>query len=346
MDAFFASVEQRDNPELRGKPIAVGGNQDRGVVAAASYEARQFGVHSAMPSRIAARKCPNLIFVPHRFDVYREVSQQIRAIFREYTDLVEPLSLDEAFLDVTHNKMEMTSATLIAEEIRQRIHQTTKLTASAGVSVNKFLAKVASDQNKPDGLTLIPPAEVDQFIAELPIKKFFGVGPATAEKMQRMGILKGADLRNFSRPALVQMFGKIGSYYWHICRGIDNRPVRPDRIAKSVSVETTFEKDLTELTAMADILAGLTERVVKRLKSSEVRGRTVSLKYRYADFTVHTRSRTISDYTDEHADILTVIHELLHQNFLEQPVRLLGVGMSQLNTQEAPAKAGQLTLGF
>jgi DNA polymerase-4 len=347
MDAFFASVEQRDHPELRGKPVAVGGDQDRGVVAAASYEAREYGVHSAMPSRVAARKCPQLIFVPHRFDVYKEVSSQIRSIFREYTDLVEPLSLDEAFLDVTHNKRGMRSATLIAEEIRQRIFETTQLTASAGVSVNKFLAKVASDQNKPNGLTLIAPADVDAFIAALPIRKFFGVGPATAEKMLRMGIHVGGDLRQYSKGALEQMFGKAGSYFWDICRGIDDRPVRPDRIPKSVSVETTFENDLTELPAMSKVLTNLTERVVKRLDSAEMKGRTLSLKFRYADFSVHTRSKTIAEYTSSAAVILDVIHGLLHQDPLEQPVRLLGVGVSQLNvlneTDDAPV---QLTLDF
>lgn len=347
MDAFFASVEQRDNPDLRGKPVAVGGNQDRGVVAAASYEAREYGVHSAMPSRVAARKCPQLIFVPHRFDVYKEVSGQIRTIFRQYTDLVEPLSLDEAFLDVTHNKKGLKSTTLIAEEIRQQIFDVTQLTASAGVSINKFLAKVASDQNKPNGLTLIGPADVDSFIANLPIRKFFGVGPATAEKMLRMGIHKGEDLRAYSRVALVQMFGKAGSYFWHICRGIDERPVRPDRIPKSVSVETTFENDLTELTAMSQVLTKLTERVVKRLESSEMKGRTISLKYRYSDFTVHTRSKTILEYTRNPSVILDVIHNLLHQEPMEQAVRLLGVGLSQLDVQDAGEDTpAQLTLDF
>lgn len=347
MDAFFASVEQRDNPDLRGKPVAVGGNQDRGVVAAASYEAREYGVHSAMPSRVAARKCPQLIFVPHRFDIYKEVSGQIRSIFRQYTDLVEPLSLDEAFLDVTHNKKGLRSATLIAEEIRQQIFDTTQLTASAGVSINKFLAKVASDQNKPNGLTLITPADVDPFIANLPIRKFFGVGPATAEKMLRMGIHKGEDLRGYSRAALVQMFGKAGSYFWNICRGIDERPVHPDRIPKSVSVETTFENDLTELMAMSKVLTNLAERVVKRLETSEMKGRTISLKYRYSDFSVHTRSKTILEYTRNASVILEVIHGLLNQEPMEQPVRLLGLGLSQLDVQDdGEDKPRQLTLDF
>ena len=235
MDAFYASVEQRDNPKLKGKPIAVGGSRERGVVAAASYEARKFGVRSAMPSITAARLCPELIFVRHRFEVYKKVSQQIRAIFHEYTDLVEPLSLDEAFLDVTTNKLNFPSASMIASEIRWKIHKETGLNASAGISVNKFLAKVASDINKPNGQKIVAPHEIDEFIAELPIRKFFGVGKVTAKKMHDLDIHTGADLQRYTRPELVRNFGKSGAYYFNICRGIDHRPVKADRITKSVS---------------------------------------------------------------------------------------------------------------
>jgi len=345
MDAFFASVEQRDNLDLRGKPVAVGGSRERGVVAAASYEARKFGVKSAMPSSIAARKCPDLIFVKSRFDVYKEVSQQIREIFYEYTDLVEPLSLDEAFLDVTENKRGMNRATDIAREIRQRILEETQLTASAGISVNKFLAKVASDINKPNGQKLIHPTQIDAFTANLEIKRFFGIGKVTAEKLNGMGIHKGADLRKYTRPELVQLFGKSGRYYYHICRGMDDRPVRPNRIRKSVGAERTYSEDLAELKEQLAALRRIAEEVSRRMKQGTYRGKTITLKLRYSDFTTHTRSRSIDHFTDGEEEIYRIAAELLESHPREQALRLLGISASNLNT-ETPTKGGQLTLDF
>lgn len=293
MDAFFASVEQRDNPELKGQPVAVGGGH-RGVVAAASYEARKFGVRSAMPSVTAKRRCPELVFVKPRFDAYRAVSQQIRAIFADYTDLVEPLSLDEAYLDVTEDRLALGSARAIAEDVRRRIAKETQLTASAGVSYCKFIAKLASDQNKPDGLCVITPEKGPAFVATLPVARFHGVGPKTAEKMERLGIFTGADLAQWSREQLDAHFGSSGEWYWKIARGIDERPVRPDRPYKSVSAERTFDSDLTdpaELAADLDRVAGFAWARVER---AEVRGRTVTLKVKFADFTIITRSKSFA----------------------------------------------------
>jgi DNA polymerase-4 len=345
MDAFFASVEQRDNPVLHGKPVAVGGSRERGVVAAASYEAREFGVRSAMPSSIAARKCPGLIFVKPRFEVYKEVSQQIREIFYAYTDLVEPLSLDEAFLDVTENKRQMNRATDIAREIRQRIFDETGLTASAGISVNKFIAKVASDINKPNGQKLIHPTQIDEFTANLEIKRFFGIGKVTAEKLNGMGIHTGADLRTYTRPELVQLFGKSGGYYYHICRGMDERPVRPDRIRKSVGAERTYSEDISELDEQQSALRLIAEEVSRRMKQGKYRGKTVTVKLRYSDFTTHTRSRSIDHFTDGEEEICDIAIELLESHPREQALRLLGISISNLNT-ETPSKGGQLTLDF
>lgn len=345
MDAFFASVEQRDDPSLRGKPVAVGGNRERGVVAAASYEARKFGVHSAMPSKTAARLCPNLIFVNHRFDAYKEVSRQIREIFYEYTDLVEPLSLDEAFLDVTRNKQELKSATLIAEQIRQKIKAETQLTASAGVSVNKFLAKVASDIHKPDGLTLIPPDKIEGFIKELPIERFFGIGKVTAEKMKRDGIHTGLDLQKYDRPTLVRRFGKAGGYYFNICRGIDERPVNADRVTKSLSAENTFETDLEDVDAMVLEIRRLSEVVSRRLRKSELKGKTVTVKIRYSDFQIHTRSLSLDNFIDEEELIADTAEKLIREKPLAQAVRLLGVGLGKLNVPSV-SSGGQLTLDF
>ncbi len=345
MDAFFASVEQRDNPELRGKPVAVGGSRERGVVAAASYEARVFGVKSAMPSAIAARKCPDLIFVKHRFEVYKEVSQQIRDIFHSYTDLVEPLSLDEAFLDVTENKRGMQRATAIAREIRQRILDETQLTASAGISINKFLAKVASDINKPNGQTLIHPIQVDDFTANLEIDRFFGIGKVTAQKLHDMGIHKGSDLRKYSRRDLVSMFGKSGSYYYHICRGIDERPVKPDRIRKSVGAERTYNADLGELDDQLEALMRIAEEVGNRLKKGKYQGRTITVKLRYSDFTTHTRSLTLDHFTNDEALIYSVARKLFIEHPREQAFRLLGITVSNLDV-ERQIKGGQLTLDF
>lgn len=345
MDAFFASVEQRDDPNLKGKPVAVGGSRARGVVAAASYEAREFGVRSAMPASIAARKCPDLIFVPPRFDVYKEVSQQIRAIFHEYTDLVEPLSLDEAFLDVTENKRQMEKATDIAREIRQRILDETGLNASAGISVNKFIAKVASDINKPNGQKLIHPTQIDDFTAKLEIKRFFGIGKVTAEKLNGMGIHTGLDLRKYTRPELVQMFGKSGSYYYQICRGEDERPVRPDRIRKSVGAERTFSVDIAELNEQLSALRDIADEVGKRMKQGAYRGKTITVKLRYSDFTTHTRSHSIDHFTDNADAIYTEAAELLEGHPREQALRLLGIAINNLDT-ERRSKNGQLTLDF
>lgn len=331
MDAFFASVEQRDDPTLRGKPVAVGGSAKGGVVAAASYEARAFGVHSAMPSSIAARKCPGLIFVKHRFDVYRQVSEQIKDIFRQYTDLVEPLSLDEAFLDVTENKVAYHSAVKIAREIRRKILEETGLTASAGVSVNKFLAKVASDIHKPNGLTVILPEDVPIFLQDLPIKKFFGVGAKTAEKMHRMGIEKGGDLLPYSKIDLAQRFGKFGLYLYHIARGIDDRPVKPHRIRKSISNERTY---VPSLSGSAIVLATL-DRQIEQLHRScvtrGIKGRTINLKLRYDDFTTLTRSLTLPLSTNGIAAITEASRELLVSLDIDSPIRLLGIGLSNLD---------------
>ena len=345
MDAFYASVEQRDHPEYKGKPVAVGGSRERGVVAAASYEAREYGVRSAMPSSIAARKCPNLIFVKPRFEVYREVSSQIREIFYQYTDLVEPLSLDEAFLDVTENKCQMDRATAIALEIRREILNKTQLTASAGISINKFLAKVASDVNKPNGQTLIHPTQVDAFTANLEIEKFFGIGKVTAEKLRNMNIHKGADLRRFDKRDLISLFGKSGTYYYNICRGIDERPVKPNRIRKSVGAERTFGSDLSELSEQVDALLKISDEVGNRMSKGKYQGRTITLKLRYSDFTTHTRSRSLEHYTDKSKEIFKVAKGLLENHPRKQALRLLGISISNLNTEKEPS-SGQLTLNF
>jgi len=345
MDAFYASVEQRDDPKLKGKPVAVGGSRARGVVAAASYEAREFGVKSAMPSAIAARKCPELVFVKPRFEVYRAISHQIRSIFFDYTHLVEPLSLDEAFLDVTENKPGVTRATEIAGEIRQRIYRETGLTASAGISVNKFLAKVATDINKPNGQTLIHPTQIDAFTANLEVKRFFGIGKVTAEKMHKMGIQRGRDLRRYSRPELVKIFGKVGSYYHHICRGIDNRPVKPDRIRKSVGAERTYSEDLGNLQEQKSALKKIASEVSDRMKKGRYRGKTITVKLRYSDFTTHSRSKSIGHFTDTVQDIYGIAAELLENHPREQPFRLLGISISNLDTPDNEG-GGQLTLDF
>ena len=295
MDAFFASVEQRDNPELRGKPVAVGGSRERGVVAAASYEARTFGVRSALPSVTAKRRCPELIFVTPRFDVYKAVSLQIREIFAEYTPIIEPLSLDEAYLDVTENLKGIASATEIAEDIRAKIRHETNLTASAGVSYNKFLAKLASDQSKPDGLFVITPKMGPAFVEKLPVEKFHGVGPATTAKMNRLGIATGLDLRAQTLPFLQQHFGKSGAYYYWIARGVDERPVRADRVRKSVGAENTFAQDLHAFEPMRDALEPIIAKVWRHCQATGIRGRTVTLKVKFADFQQITRSKSVAD---------------------------------------------------
>lgn len=328
MDAFFASVEQRDFPELRGKPVAVGGSAARGVVAAASYEARVFGVRSAMPSVTAARLCPDLIFVRHRFDVYKQVSQQIRDIFLDYTPLVEPLSLDEAYLDVTDH-LEGRTATKIAAQIRARIREATGLTASAGVSYNKFLAKLASDQNKPDGLCVITPDRGPDFVLALPVGKFHGVGPATAAKMQAMGIATGADLHAQDLDFLLRRFGKAGRYYWNIARGIDHRRVSPDRIRKSVGAENTYSADIMALDGALKALEPLAAKVWAAVARHDLRGRTVTLKVKFADFRQITRARSLGHAVASQEELLSIARDLA-AGVLPDPrgARLLGVTLS------------------
>jgi len=346
MDAFFASVEQRDFPELRGKPIAVGGSSERGVVAAASYEARKFGVRSAMASVIAKRRCPDLIFVKHRFHVYKEVSQQIREVFYEYTDLVEPLSLDEAYLDVTENKIGLPSATLIAKEIKEKIKTRTDLTASAGISYNKFLAKTASDINKPDGLYVILPEDAEGFIKKMAVHKFHGIGKKTAEKMNKMGIFTGSDLRKKSMETLAFNFGKAGRYYYDICRGTDNRIVNPSRERKSVSAENTFEQDLTNIDQAITQAKKIAITVFQRLEKANLYGKTVSVKIKYSDFHQITRSKTTNARIQEIAGINNIIDEIFKEKeLMNMSIRLLGVGVSNFNVENSPI-ARQLTLGF
>jgi DNA polymerase-4 len=346
MDAFYASVEQRDNPELRGRPVAVGGSAARGVVAAASYEARAFGVHSAMPSVTAKRKCPNLIFVPPRFEVYRKVSQQIREIFAEYTPLIEPLSLDEAYLDVTENLKGMEIATEIALEIRAKIKAVTGLNASAGISYNKFLAKMASDLNKPNGQAVITPKNGPGFVEALPVKKFHGVGPATAERMKRHGIETGLDLKAKSLAFLQQHFGKSGPYFYGIARGIDERQVRPDRIRKSVGAEDTFVEDIDNFDLAKAELRPLAEKVWRYCEAHDITGKTVTVKIKYSDFSQATRSQTVSGAVSGVDQILEIAEFLLASVFpFKRPVRLLGVTLSSLNTEES-GQEPQLALGL
>jgi DNA polymerase IV len=346
MDAFFASCEQRDFPELRGKPVAVGGASDRGVVAAASYEARTFGVKSAMPGSRARRLCPDLIFVPHRFDVYRTVSAQIRAIFLDYTALVQPLSLDEAYLDVTENSRGEASATRVAEDIRARIRADTGLTASAGVSYNKFLAKIASDINKPDGICVITPKQGADFVAGLPVRKFYGVGPATAAKMERLGIVTGEDLRGKDRPFLDRQFGKSGAYYYWASRGIDHRPVNPNQERKSIGSETTFGHDLTERQACLDALRPLIDSVTGHCAKRSIAGRTVTLKLRTSDFKTVTRSKSLNQPIATTDEIEPVIAALLDGLIpLRLGVRLLGVTLSALSVGESETAMGPTLQG-
>ncbi len=342
MDAFYASVEQRDDPSLRGLAVAVGGGH-RGVVTAASYEARPFGVRSAMPSVTAKRKCPDLIFVKPRFDVYRSVSQQIRAIFLDYTELVEPLSLDEAYLDVTQDRRGLGSARAVAEEIRRRIREECELTASAGVSYCKFIAKLASDYRKPDGLTVITPERGPEFVASLPVARFHGIGPVTAKKMEALGILTGADLREWSLPALEAQFGTSGSWYHRICRGIDEREVKPDRPYKSVSAERTFDEDLTDPDRLAAELEQIAGYAWDRVRRSEVTGRTVTLKVKFGDFTTITRSKSfgsavvrLETFTFAGQSLLAVLHPL------PKGIRLLGLGLHNLSegSAEPPKQLG------
>lgn len=331
MDAFYASVEQLDNPELRGKPLVVGGGGERGVVSAASYEARKFGVRSAMSGVIARKNCPQLIFVLPRFSRYKEISKQIRTIFREHTDLVEPLSLDEAYLDVTINKKGNPSASLIAEEIRQEIFDKTGLRASAGISYNKFIAKIASDINKPNGQKTIPPEEAIEFLEKLGIKKFYGVGKVTATKMYNLGIFSGKDLKAKTVDFLTTNFGKSGAHYYNIVRGIHNGKVNPNHTPKSVATEHTFSKNLTSEVFMMERLEKIADELEQRLKKSKLAGKTVTLKIKYSDFTQQTRSKTLQYFVKEKAILLETVKGLLYQEKMKDSVRLLGISVTNLN---------------
>ncbi len=343
MDAFYASVEQRDEPTLQGRPVAVGGSpQGRGVVAAASYEARKFGIRSAMPAAHALRLCPDIIFIRPRFDIYKSVSLDIREIFHQYTDMVEPLSLDEAYLDVTENKTGNPSATLIAREIKQKIRTKTRLTASAGVSFNKFLAKIASDLRKPDGLALITPGKALDFIARLPIGKFHGIGKATEAKMHRFGIHNGGDLRTWSKWDLNKHFGKVGTFYYNIARAIDDRPVRTERIPKSIGKEKTFEEDVDSIEWLASFLANLSDKVVDRLKREAAEARTVTLKLRYDNFESITRSFTPGYPVSDAGEITELAVRLLHETEAgERKVRLAGVTVSGFLRDDGTSIEGQ-----
>lgn len=334
MDAFYASVAQLDNPELLGKAIAVGGSSERGVVSAASYEARKFGVRSAMSGVVARKLCPHLIFVKSDFDRYREISEKVRAIFFEYTDLVEPLSLDEAYLDVTINKKGNPSATLIAKDIRARIKEKTGLNASAGISVNKFIAKVASDINKPNGQKTVPPEEVLEFLENLEIIKFYGVGKVMKEKMYRHGIFTGNDLKERSLEYLEENFGKSGAYYYSIVRGIHNSKVKTERTRKSLAAERTFNENISSEIFMLERLEEIAEEVERRLKKSKVAGKTVTLKIKYSDFTLQTRSKTLPLYIASKELLIDVVKDLLYQEKMKDSVRLLGISMSNLNNEK------------
>ncbi|OUS01512.1 DNA polymerase IV [Flavobacteriales bacterium 33_180_T64] len=333
MDAFYASVAQMDNPELKGKPIAVGGGGTRGVISAASYEAREFGVKSAMSGRLAIKLCPELIFVRTNFARYTEISKKVKSIFYEYTDLVEPLSLDEAYLDVTENKKGNPSASLMAQEIRARIFNEVGLTASAGISINKFIAKVASDYNKPNGQKTVNPEEVLQFLEDLDIRKFYGVGKVTAEKMYQKGIFTGKDLKTKSLDYLGDNFGKSGRYYYSIVRGIHTSEVKPNRIRKSLAAERTFSENLSSEIFMLEKLDHIAEEVAKRLNKNKIAGKTVTLKIKYSDFTLQTRSKTLPYFVSDKSIILETAKDLLYQEKLNNSVRLLGISMSNLNTE-------------
>jgi len=346
MDAFYASVAQLDNPELRGKAIAVGGNEVRGVVSAASYEARKFGVKSAMSGFLAKKKCPHLIFVKSDFARYKELSSKIREIFYDYTDLVEPLSLDEAYLDVTENKKGNPSANEIAKEIRQRIYNETGLRASAGISINKFIAKVASDINKPNGQKTVHPTEVIQFLEELPVNKFYGVGKVTAAKMYNLGIFKGNDLKQKTLEELTNLFGKSGAHYYNIVRGIHNSVVKPNRIRKSLAAERTFNENISSEIFMLERLEKIADELERRMIKNETKGKTITLKIKYSDFTQQTRSKTKNDFMQLKSEFFPVVKELLFQEKLENSVRLLGISFGNLNTEKKEPVWVQLKFDF
>jgi DNA polymerase-4 len=342
MDAFYASVEQRDFPELQGKPVIVGSPQGRGVVMTASYEARKFGVRSAMPGREAKRLCPDGIFVPPRFSAYKDVSQHIREIFLRYTDLVEPLSLDEAYLDVTEDKLQIGSAIEIAKAIKKAIKDETNLTASAGVSINKFVAKVASGMQKPDGLTFIHPEKIEAFMEQLPVGDFHGIGRVTADKMNKAGLFTGADLKKLTQEELVKNYGKAGNFYFNIVRGIDERPVQAERETKSVSVEDTFAEDVLDIEWMEKELEELSKTLFKRLNKHEVFGRTITLKVKYHDFKIISRSKTFPERVNELAVIALTSKELLKQTEAgHKKIRWLGIGVSGFEDVDTK---GQLSL--
>ncbi len=346
MDAFYASVEQMDHPELKGKPLAVGGSEVRGVVAAASYEARKFGVRSAISGVLAKKYCPEIIFVKPRFERYKEISKKIQAIFYDYTDLVEPLSLDEAYLDVTQNKKGNPSASLIAKEIRERIFNEIGLTASAGISINKFVAKIASDINKPNGQKTVNPDEVLAFLEELPIRKFYGVGKVTTEKMYQLGIFTGLDLRNKELDFLEKHFGKSGAFYYNVVRGIHNSEVKSERIAKSVATEHTFDENLSSEIFMEDKLKVIAEQLEKRLLRNNLAGKTVTLKIKYSDFTQQTRSKTLPYFIANKSLLFETAKELLYQERMKNSVRLLGISVTNLNTDIKKTVVVQLKFEF
>ena len=351
MDAFYASVEQMDNPELRGKPLAVGGSEIRGVVSAASYEARKYGVRSAISGIQAKKLCPELIFVRPRFDRYKEISKKIRKIFLDYTDLVEPLSLDEAYLDVTENKKGNPSATLIAQEIRKRIFEEVGLTASAGISVNKFVAKIASDYNKPNGQKTVNPDEVEAFLEKLDVKKFYGIGKVTAEKMYQLGLFTGFDLKQKPLEYLEKHFGNSGLHYYQIVRGIHNSAVKPNRKIKSVGAERTFNENLSSEIYMEERLLNIAKELEKRLQKSKISGKTITLKIKYSDFTLQTRSKTLPYFVSDKAIIADVAKDLLYQERLKNSVRLLGISVHNLNNEEKsktflPQKSVSVQLRF
>jgi DNA polymerase-4 len=332
MDAFYASVEQMDHPELKGLPLAVGGSSKRGVVSAASYEARKFGVRSAISGALAKKLCPDLIFVPPRFERYKEISAKIRAVFFDYSDLVEPLSLDEAYIDVTTNKKGIQSATFIATEIRARIKAEIGLTASAGVSINKFVAKVATDYNKPDGQKTVPPEEVLEFLETLDIRKFHGIGKVTAKKMYDLGVFTGLDLKQKPLALLKENFGKSGAYYFNIVRGLHSSPVKPNRTRKSLAAERTFPENLSSEIFLVDKLDQIATEVSNRLQRINIAGKTLTLKIKYSDFNLQTRSKTLPFYISEKELIQKHSKLLLFQEKLQNSVRLVGISISNLNT--------------
>lgn len=346
MDAFYASVEQLDNPDLIGKAVAVGGNEIRGVVSAASYEARKFGVRSAMSGFLAKKKCPHLIFVRPRYERYKEISSKIRKIFYDYTDLVEPLSLDEAYLDVTQNKKEYTSASMIAQEIRQRIWDELQLRASAGISINKFVAKIASDINKPNGQKTINPEDVIPFLENLPVNKFYGVGKVTAAKMHNLGIFTGLDLKKKSLEELSELFGKSGIHYFNIVRGIHYSKVKPNRVRKSIAAERTFNENLSSEVFMLDRLEKIAEELERRMKKTNAKGKTITLKIKYSDFTQQTRSKTTNHFIQLKKEFYPIVKGLLYQEKLKNSVRLLGISFSNLNTEKKEPIWVQLQFDF